>query len=344
MKQQDARSLSSEALEALRGRAVHAVIQQGASCAETARLLGVSRQTVSGWVNAFRRDGEAALASQKRGAPPKELLDPDQRRGLLDALKGHTPEDFNLGECLWTRNAVAWWARQHLGVTRSRWVWGRWLKAEGFTPQRPARRAVQQDPEAVAKWLAEEYPAVAKRAKREGAEIHWLDEAGLRSECNGGRGYSPRGQTPVVPVTGKRFGVNFLATLTNSGLMRFLIYHGRFTQVIFLTFLGLLLRSLPGRKVILILDRHPVHRGKAVEQWVRERADQIELVFLPAYSPEVNPVEYLNNDVKANTQRMKRARDQDELHDQLNTFLEVTAEDPKFAKSYFQAKHVRYAA
>jgi transposase len=344
MKKPDARSLSSEAQQALRERAVKAVVEQGVSRAEAARLFGVSRQTVSGWVSRFRSDGEAALAARKRGAPPTALLDPDQRRRLLDALNGHTPEEFDLGECLWTRNAVAWWAHHHLGVSRSRWVWGRWLKAEGFTPQRPARRAVQQDPEAVAKWLQEEYPAVAKRARAEGAEIHWLDEAGLRSECNGGRGYSPRGQTPVVPVTGKRFGVNFLATLTNGGLMRFLVYHARFTQAILRTFLALLLASRPGRKVMLILDRHPVHTSKAVAEWVSQRADRIELVFLPAYSPEVNPVEYLNNDVKANTQRMSRAKDKDELHDQLNTFLEVTAGEANFAKAYFGAKHVRYAA
>jgi transposase len=344
MKQQDARSLSSEAQQALRQRAVHAVVEQGVSCAEAARLFGVSRQTVSGWVNRFRQDGEAALAGRKRGAPPQDLLGPDQRRRLLDALKGHTPDESDLGECLWTRNAVAWWARGHLGVTRSRWVWGRWLKAEGFTPQRPARRAVQQGPEAVARWLAEDYPAVAGRAKAEGAEIHWLDEAGLRSGCNGGRGYSPRGHTPVVPVTGKRFGVSFLATLTNGGLMRFLVYHARFTQGVMRTFLSLLLASRPGRKVMLILDRHPVHTSKGVADWVRERADRIELVFLPGYSPEVNPVEYLNNDVKANTQRMSRAKDKDELHDQLKAFLEVTAGEANFAKAYFGAKHVRYAA
>jgi transposase len=344
MRKVDARSLSSEAQQALRERAVAAVVEQGVSRAEAARLFGVSRQSVSGWVSRARQGGEAALATRKRGAPPKPLLGPAQRQRLLDALKRHTPEEFDLGECLWTRNAVAWWAHHHLGVTRSRWVWGRWLRDEGFTPQRPARRAVQQDPEAVAKWLAEDYPAVAKRAAAEGAEIHWLDEAGLRSECNGGRGYSPRGQTPVVPVTGKRFGVNFLATLTNGGLMRFLVYHARFTQVILRTFLALLLASRPGRKVMLILDRHPVHTSKGVAEWVSQRADRIELVFLPPYSPEVNPVEYLNNDVKANTQRMSRAKDKDELHDQLNVFLEVTAEDPKFAKAYFQAKHVRYAA
>lgn len=344
MKKQDARSLSSEAQQALRERAVQAVVEQGVSRAEAARLFGVSRQTVSGWVSCFRQDGQAALASRERGAPARPPLDPAQTQRLLSALEDHTPEEFHLGECLWTRNAVAWWAHHHLGVTRGRWVWGRWLEGEGFAPQRPARRAVQQDPEAVARWLREDYPAVAKRARAEGAEIHWLDEAGPRSECNGGRGYSPRGRTPVVPVTGKRFGVNFLATLTNSGAMRFLIYHARFTQGIMLTFLGLLLASRAGRKVILILDRHPVHTSKAVARWVGERSGKIELVFLPPYSPEVNPVEYLNNDVKANTQRMSRAKDKNELHDQPNAFLAVTAGEAQFAKAYFQAKHVRYAA
>src|SRR5262249_61569744 len=105
-----------------------------------------------------------------------------------------------------TRAGGADWAARESGVERSRWVWGRWLKAHNFPPHRPARRADEQDPEAAERWLREAYPRIETEAKAEGAEIHWLDEAGLRSDRTSGRGYAPRGQTPVQPLPGKRVG------------------------------------------------------------------------------------------------------------------------------------------
>jgi transposase len=204
----DARSLSPEAQEALRQRVVHAIVTEGRSITEAARIGGVHRGTASRWVNAYRRHGEDTLAARTRGRKPTPLLTPQQEGRLLDALTNRTPDQLGLPDTLWTRDAVADWAARELGVERSRWVWGRWLKAHHFTPQRPARRAYEQDPEAVERWLEEEYPRLEAEAKAEGAEIHWLDEAGLRSDSTSGRGYAPRGQTPVQPLPGKRFGVN----------------------------------------------------------------------------------------------------------------------------------------
>jgi hypothetical protein len=143
----------------------------------------------------------------------------------------------------WTREAVAEWAARELGVKRSRWVWGRWLAAKGFTPQKPARRAYEHDPAAVERWLTTDYPRIQAEARAENAEIHWLDEAGLRSDCQHGRGYAPKGQTPVQPVPGKRFGVNYIATLTNLGVMRFMVFAGRFTATVLPVFLTRLLAS-----------------------------------------------------------------------------------------------------
>lgn len=319
----DARSLSPEAQQALRERVVHAVVEEGKSVAEAARLAGVHRSTASGWVNAFRRGGEDALAAKKRGRPKGQLLGEDRAEELLADIRAHTPEEMGLAEALWTREAVGDLARCRYGLDRSRWVWGRWLKAQGFTPQKPARRAVEQDPEAVRRWLEEDYPRIEAEAKAEGAEVHWLDEAGLRSDCQAGRGYAPEGQTPVAPVSGNRFGVNFVATLTNLGVMRFMVYAGSLTQAVFIAFLSRLIGSA-GRKVYLILDGHPAHRGKKVREWVAARAERVRLVYLPAYSPELNPVELLNNDVKANAQRSGRAGDGEELAEKLRSYLRAT--------------------
>jgi transposase len=335
--------LSPEAQDALRERVIQAVDAQGLSISCAARTFGLHRATVSEWWNRYRRLGGPALVSRKRGAKPKPLLTPDQDKRLLTVLREKTPEELGLGEALWTRDAVAAWAARDLGVTRSRWVWGRWLNAKGFTPQKPARRAYEHDPVSVDRWLTKGYPQIEAEAKAEGAEIHWLDEAGLRSDCQRGRGYAPRGRTPVQAVPGKRFGVNYLATLTNLGVMRFLVYTGRFTAAVLLVFLARLLASRTA-KVYVILDGHPSHRSRKVKAWVEARSDRIRLVFLPTYSPELNPVEYLNNDVKGNAQRGGRARDRDQLAGKVRSYLRGTQCERSIVKAYFRAKHVKYAA
>jgi transposase len=338
----DARSLPPAAQQALRERAVAAVLG-GLSRAEAARRFGVRRQAVSRWVARARRDGPAALAARRRGQKPRPLLAPDQEARLLAALTEKTPEEVGPAETLWTREAVGDWAARELRVKRSRWVWGRWLRAQGFTPQKPARRAIERDPAAVERWLKAEYPRVAAEAKAEGAEIHWLDEAGLRSGCQAGRSYAPRGQTPLVRVPGKRFGVNYIATVTNLGVLRFLVFTGRFTAAVLLAFLARLVAGRPG-KVYVILDGHPARRSRKVAAWVAARSERIRLVFLPPYSPELNPAEYLNNDVKANAQRSGRAKDKAGLAGKVRGDLRATQQAEAVVTGYFRAAHVTYAA
>jgi transposase len=338
----DARSLPPEAQQALRERVVHAVAG-GMSRTEAAYAFGVCRQTVSRWWNAYRRHGPAALPARKRGPKRRPLLAPEQHGRLWHVLTTRTPDQVGLGEALWTREAVAAWAARALGVERSRWVWGRWLKAQGFTPQKPARRAYEQDPAAVERWLAAEYPRVARAAAAAGAEMHWLDEAGLRSDCQAGRGYAPRGRTPIQPVPGQRFGVNSIATVSALGVLRFMVFTGRFTAAVLLLFLGRLLAGRAGQ-VYVILDGHPSHRARKVRAWAAARADRIRLVYLPPYSPELNPAEYLNNDVKANAQRYGRARDKGELGAKARAYLRDTQRAPQVVQNYFLARHVRYAA
>jgi transposase len=183
----------------------------------------------------------------------------------------------------------------------------------GFSPQQPQRRALEQHPAAVGRWLTETYPAIRARARREGGLVLWLDEMGVRSDVATGRSWAPVGQTPVITGTGKRFRVNMLSAVSNAGMLRFRLFTGSFTAAVFIEFLGRLLRDSGGRKVHLIVDGHPVHRAKLVSAWVGRHGDQVELHFLPGDSPELNPVELLNQDVKANAAGRRRARSAAEL-------------------------------
>ena len=119
---------------------------------------------------------------------------------------------------LWTRDAVFELIQQKFGILLSRWQVGRYLKSWGFTPQKAIRKAFEQKPEKVKKWLEEEYPEIKQRAKKEKAVIYFGDETGMHSDHQAGRSYSPKGQTPVVKATGKRFSLNMISAISNKVL------------------------------------------------------------------------------------------------------------------------------
>jgi transposase len=204
------------------------------------------------------------------------------------------------------------------------------------------RRAYERDPVAVTRWLDEEYPRIREKARQEGAEIHWGDEMGVRSDHQAGRSYAPRGQTPVVPGTGQRFGFSVISSITNRGNLRFMVFEGRFSAEVFIDFMKRLVRDVG--MIFLIVDRHPVHRAKKVHRWLKDRASEIRLFFLPAYSPDLNPDEYLNNDVKTNAVGRRRARNKDELKGNVRGYLASTQKRPNKIQRYFHADPVKYAS
>ena len=165
---------------------------------------------------------------------------------------------------------------------------------------------------------------------------------GLRSDHQSGRSYSKRGHTPVIAGTGQRFGCNMISTITNRGTLRFMVFRKRFTQPVLLAFLRRLLRSVKG-KVFLIVDGHPVHHGKKVQRWLAARQDRIALFFLPGYSPELNPDELLNQDVKSHAGR-QRPQDQMQMMRSLRGRLRSTQKQPAKVRRYFHEEHVAYAA
>ncbi len=300
MKEQaDGRSLSPSAQEVIRMKAVKAV-QGGMSQKEVMQVFGISRAALAKWLSVIREKGMKGLKARDRGRPKGQgQLDSRQVKEIMELIINQMPDQLNLPFMLWTRQAVANLVMRRYGIQVSRFTMGRWLKHWGLTPQKPIRRALEQNPELVQCWLEVEYPQIRREAGQERAEIHWGDEMGLRSDHQAGTSYGLKGKTPVIPVSGQRWQFSMISTVTNRGRLRWMLYKGGFNNEVFLKFLGRLLKGCRS-KVYLIVDGHPVHKSKAVEKWVEKRAERIRLIFLPGYSPELNPDEYLNNDVKAN--------------------------------------------
>jgi len=340
---QDARRLSPEAQEDLRRRVVRAVVEQEMSQAEAVRTFGVSKTAVHNWIVKYRSQGARALKSKPRGRPKRSRLKGWQAATTVNLISDRCPDQLKLPFALWTRDAVGELLAQRFGVSVSVWTVGRLLRKWGFTPQKPLRRAYEQDPVAVQKWLDEEYPAIRRAAKREKAEIHWGDEMGLRSDHQTGTSYGRKGHTPVIPGTGQRFRCNMISTITNRGRLAFMVFKKRFTADVMIEFVRRLIRHSP-QKVFLIVDGHPVHRSGKVKRWLEKHCKHIRLFLLPGYSPELNPDELLNQDVKSNALGRQRPRDQREMTDQVRYYLRSTQHQPEIVKRYFQEEHVAYAA
>jgi transposase len=340
----DARSLPSDAQAELRRTAVR-LVGEGRSKTEVAGLVGVARETVSRWVKAHRQRGDRALDARRRGRRPGHTkLSDAQQLQIARLVAGKNPDQLKLPGFLWTRALVAQLIVRELGVEVGQETVGRYLRAWGFSPQKPMRRAYEQSDEAVRRWLEQTYPAIEKAARRQRAEILWVDESGLRSDHSAGRSWAPVGQTPVTKGTGKRFKANMIAAISNAGTLRFRVFDERFTGPLLLDFLKRLVRDNKGRKAIVILDGHPAHRARIVRDWVTANPTLIELHFLPGYSPELNPAECLNQDVKTNALGKRRPINVSELKADVRRFLRSAQRRPAKVARYFHERHVRYAA
>jgi transposase len=205
------------------------------------------------------------------------------------------------------------------------------------------RRATERNEVAVQQWLREDYPAIAARAKAEGAEIQWADETGISNQANYGRSYAPLGKTPVIPRPATRFSQSMISSITNRGRVRFMIYDGALNVDIFLKFLKRLIRGRK-RKVFLIVDNLRVHRAKRITAWAAEHVDLIELFYLPPYAPDTNPDEFLNNDLKQAIAKRGTPRTKTALSEQVKSHMRDLQLKPAKVRTFFHPPSVRYAA
>jgi transposase len=339
----DARRLSQQAQEDLRRRVVAAVMA-GMSQTESARVFQVAEKTVWRWVDAFRRKGNRGLNAGRRGrrAEEQKALDARQQARLRRTIIHRCPDQVALPGLVWTRPQVRQLIRDWYGIGLSLVTIGKYLRSWGLSPQKPVRRAYEQNPQQVTEWLEVTYPAIAAQAKQEKGVILWLDQTGLRSDAAVGRTWAPVGQTPVVAKTGRRFSINVMAAISNRGELYFTCYRGSFTGPVLLKFLDRLVRHLD-RKIHLIVDGHPVHRRVLVRDWIAAHAASIEMHFLPGYSPELNPVELLNSDLKRHTVQANPAN-RDELAAAADRHLRRRQNQPEVVKALFHKPEVRYAA
>ena len=320
--------------------------KKGIKIMTIAAMTGLSYPCGRSTVDLFDTGGWSAIRPAARGRSKGDgrVLSLAQEQAIQSLIINNRPEQLQMDFCLWSRAAVGQLISQEYGIDLQVRSIGKYLTRWGFTPQKPIKRAYEQKPEAVQAWLEGEYPAIEQRARGEGAEIHWGDETALVNTDVRGRSYAPAGKTPVtMAVGGTRHKLSMIATVTNQGKARWMIIDEAFDADKLIEFLAALIKDA-GKKVFLILDNLRVHHSKLVKAWVAERIDQIELFYLPSYSPQLNPEERLNADLKQEMGKRVPVRTKAKLRAAANEHMAMLEQSPERVMAYFQDKRVRYAA
>jgi transposase len=339
VRENDGRKLDHKTLETLRLRAV-AQVENGAHPEDVAKTLGLHRSTVFGWVAKYREGGKDALRARPVPGRPPRLPGPQLRR-LYALIAGSDPRQMQFESALWTREMVREVIRREFGVAVSVVSVGRLLRKLGLSPQRPLHRAYQQDPAAVQRWKDEDYPAIRAEAEAAGASIWFADEAGVRSDYHAGTTWAPAGQTPVVRTTGARFAVNMISVVSAQGALRFAVYEASTSAAVFIDFCRRLLHDAPG-PVFLIVDGHPAHRATATKEFTASTEGRLRLFFLPGYSPELNPGEWVWKNVKHDRIGKTGVTSKDDLKSKAAGALRRLQKRPGLIRAFFADPHLRY--
>lgn len=335
----DARKLPRKAKEQLRIAAVRRV-GAGESPENVAAGIGINRRQIYRWLEAFHYGGEDALKAKPiKGAAPK--LNAKQMAKLSGIIREKNPLQLKFEYALWTLAIIRELIRREFAVKMSEVSVGRLMRRLGFSPQRPLYRAWQQDPKLVDEWKTKEYPKIVAKAKRENALIFFADESGIRSDYHAGTTWATIGQTPVVKATGARFSLNMISAVNPLGHFRFMTVEGRINAGVFRDFLIRLVTGMD-RKIFLIVDGHPVHKAKMVKQFIEENKKKIEMFFLPAYSPELNPDELAWAHVKAKIAKATTQTKKD-IKSTVKRVMMRLQKMPHIVKSFFHAPSCAYA-
>lgn len=328
-------------LEEIRLMAVERV-REGARAAEVIEAYGFNRTTIYKWLKAALRPGMGtkALRSTKATGRPRTLT-PAQEKQVFRWINGRDPRQYGLDFGLWTRAVVAELIEKKFGIRLGVTAVGALLAKLGLTPQKPLQRAYQRDPEAIEKWQRETFPAIAKQAKKQGADIFFWDESGFRADTVHGKTWGVRGQTPVVQRPGQRQSISAASAVSAKGAFWFQTYNGALNAELFVEFLQKMMKYRK-KPVHLVLDSLPAHKKALVREYVATTEGKLTLHFLPGYAPDLNPDELVWSHVKRTGTARRPLQRGENLRDKIEEQLAKLQQMPRLVRSFFQTPSVAY--
>src|SRR6266446_8241015 len=337
----DGRTLDHKTLSHIRTQAVRRVIEDQERPSDVMKSFGLCRTTIYPWLREYKDKGWQALAESISQGPEPKLSD-QQKQRVKRWILGKDPRQYGFDFGLWSRRIVQQLIEEKMGVSLCLTSVGKLLASLDITPQKPLRRAYERDPKAVQLWLDEVYPNLKKRAKKLGAKIFFLDEAGFQSDPPLGRTYGLKGKTPVVTTSGQRQSLNVISAVNARGEFWAVTYTGKLNAESFVAFLQNFMDSQTGR-IFLVVDGHPAHKANVVKNYLRSLKGRLELHFLPPYAPDLNPDEFVWSYMKNNGVSKKPLKKHESLQSRIDQDLNGIRGNRKLVESFFHAESVLYA-
>lgn len=337
----DGRTLDHKTLEEIRWMAVQRV-REGERPADVIEAYGFHRTAIYKWLRiALRPGGGLRMLKSTLATGRPRTLTPKQEQQIFRWINGRDPRQYGLDFGLWTRRVVAGLIEKKFSINLGVTAVGELLAHLGLTPQKPLQRAYQRDPEAIEKWQRETFPAIAKQAKAEGAEIYFWDESGFRADTVHGRTWGVRGQTPVVHRPGQRQSISAASAVSANGAFWFCTYDGGLNGELFLELLQQMMKYRR-KPVHLVLDGLPAHKTALVKKYVASTEGRLTLHFLPGYAPELNPDELVWSHVKRTGTARRPLQKGEKLRDMIEEQLANLKRMPDLVRSFFKAPFVAY--
>jgi transposase len=334
------RQLKAEDQYGVRRWAVEQVLK-GGRVEDVAAGLGYNRSTVFGWMKRYGEDGLSGLNTKAAsGRPPK--LSGLQRTKLSRMIVGTDPRQLRFSFALWTREMVAELIDRDFGVVMSVSAVGRMLRRAGLSPQRPLWRAYQADAEAVEAWKTEKFPAIRAEAAKVGAVVLFHHEASIRSDFHSGTTWGVVGHTPVVKTTGARYRVNMISAVSAQGALKFMLTEGNVNSEVFIDFCKRLQHDYGDKPVFLVVDGQLSHKSKKTKEWVSSTNGQFRIFYLPAYSPQLNPDEWVWNNVKSARVGRAGVVSLEDLRHKVTAALQRLVDVPGIVRGFFGDPDLRY--
>lgn len=300
-----------------------------------AEALDATKGAVSQWLTVACAGGREALRSHPSPGRPSRLSQEQWHR--LPDLLWHGAEAYGFRGDLWTCERIVGMLAQELEVSYSKSQVSRLLKALKWTPQVPITRAIQRDEQAITHWRVHTWPLLKQKAHRERRHLIFVDEAGFYLLPSVVKTYAPRGQTPILDEWQTRDHLSVMGGVTLTGNVSTLVRPQSLSGLHTIAFLTHLQRQIPGR-LLVIWDGSPIHRRAEVKAFVAAQSrNEIHIEALPAYAPDLNPVEWLWQHLKNEELSNLTCPDLDELHQELHLALGRVRQASGLVHSFFEA-------
>jgi transposase len=339
IERRDGRCTDRKTLEHIRINAIERW-KAGERPLDIIRGTGFCETTIYKWITRCKKGGLEALYSTKASGAEAKLSESQQNR-LKELIVGKDPSRYGFESNLWTRRIIAELIKKEYDISMGLTQVGVLLAKLKITPQKPTREAKEQDPETVREWKEVKFPAILEEARTNNAELFFWDEAGYRLDDQVGRTWGQRGKTPVVKCTGKRARTNSAIAMSINGAFWFEEFDGNLNSDRFCEILDRFMKTRRGN-VVLIMDKHPTHTSKATNEHIDKYGSRLKVEPLPGYSPELNPVEYVNHYAKANGPRKQLPLDKFDLSKIVQRTLGALKGAIQMVKSFFNHEKLDY--